>query len=124
MLDDAAEEHKVVPLLLGLEGKGYDAWKDSGNLDYGKIRIEVFSLEVNDDIKALVEQLGKGMRGIDGKRGEDREDLIVKELLEMFLLGFGDFGKIVKSDVLGSKCRLDGFVPATVLFIHLSAGPL
>ena len=79
---------------------------------------------MDDDIEALVEKLRKGMGGIDRERREHRENLIVEELLEVGLLGFGNVGEVMEADILGGKTRLDLFVPAAVLILHLIAGAL
>ena len=59
MIDDAAEEDKVVALLLRLLGEGNHARQDPRHLDHCQVRVDPLALEVNDDIETLVEKLGK-----------------------------------------------------------------
>ena len=124
VLDETAEKDEVVALLVGLVGEGNDARQDARHLDDGQVGVEPISLEMDDDIEALVEKLGEGMRRIDRQRREDREDLVVEELLEVLALRLRDIGEVMELDVLHGEARLDLLVPAAVLILDLLAGAL
>ena len=61
VLDDAPEENEVVALFISLVRKGNHALQDARHLHDGEIRVDPFSLEMDDNVQALVEKLGEGM---------------------------------------------------------------
>jgi hypothetical protein len=111
-------------MLVALLGEGNHARQDPGHLDDSEVGVEPLPLQVDDDIETLVEKLREGMGRVDGQRRQDREDLVVEELLKVLALRLGNIGEVVEPDILRGETRFDLLVPATVLVLDLPTGPL
>ena len=78
---------------------------------------------MDDDIEALVKELGERVGRINRQRRENGEDPFAEEFLEMGALDVGEIGIIVEANLLGGKGGLNLLVPTTVLVIDLLADP-
>ena len=120
MQDDVAEKDVVVLLF----GKGHDSRQDPGHLHNSDIGVQVVSLEFDDYVQALVEELRERVSRVDRKRGEDRVNAFRKEIGKVLPLAFGYVGIGVKAKALLFELRLKLLAPAAVLIIDHPAHAL
>ena len=57
VFDDTAKEDKIMALLLRLLREGNDSRQDARHLDDSKIGINALTLQMDDDVQALVKKL-------------------------------------------------------------------
>ena len=74
--------------------------------------------------RLLFRSWGKGWDGSIASGVRTGKISLVKEFLKMVPFRFRNIRIVVKTDVLSGEPRLNLLIPAAVLVIHLSAGPV
>ena len=93
----------------------------------GQERLEVafvgFALELEREREARVRDEGEGMRGVDGERRQDREDLAQEDVVELAAVFFGELVAGEEGDARGFEVGLE-LAPGDELLGHEAAGVL
>ena len=81
-VDDRREEDEVVRAVGDVRREGDDPGQHAGSLhdrDTARATVGILSLQRDDEIQALVQDLGEGMRRVEADRGEHRDDVAGEE---------------------------------------------
>jgi len=90
-------------------------------LDNGNIRLQPVALQLHDDVQALVQELGKRVRGIHRNRCEHRINGLLEKLREVFPLVLRHIRVGVETEALLFEAGHDLLPPAAVLVVdHLA----
>jgi len=92
--------------------EGNQAGNAAGNLDKGVaggFLVAGFRVK-NDEVNRFVEKLGEGVAGVDGKGGENGEDIALEEFAGPVGLGFVELLNGTEVNTLLSKGGEEGFV--------------
>src|SRR5437899_11496544 len=81
----------------------------------------LFHLQPNNEIKRLVEQLRKGMGGVDSQRREYWQDLSLEVLRQPWQIGRLRLRYIEDTDAVPGESRHEALAPARVMVIHHQA---
>ena len=118
-LDDFAEEDEPFRAA-GRGGDLHHAREDPGHGQDGEEPLVLRRggvVDRDDDVERLVAQLGEGMRGIDGQRGEDRIHLGAEVAAHPGELGAGELGPGLEDEVLALEGGQEMVAPAAVLLL-------
>ncbi len=123
--DKIRKEDELLAVRLG-GGEGEDPGDTAGNLDEGMTGgfVEAGLGVKNSEVDGFIEELGERVAGVDGKRGEDRENVLAEGVPSPDEAGFLQFGDRAKEDIFFGEGGEKGLVKEGVLVGDHPLNPL